>query len=105
MPILSSTLVKAGDGLVACYTCPENKIATVNVNACNVSGSETSVNIAVTNGEAPLSQHMLEYLMPLPGEGGAMERTVLPLAAGQKVFAQTSAGNVAVTIYGFEESF
>lgn len=82
------------------YTVPAGKIATVNISACNSSGTAADLTLAIGTGASPAAGDYIKFASAI---GGEFERTGLVLAAGEKVFALSTASNVSIRVHGFEE--
>ena len=90
------------------YAVPATKIASITVNAVNLSGVNASIDIAIsassTSGGIALTEY-IEFSGLLNNLGSVIERTGLVTDAtnGKYVWVRASSANVAFQVYGYEE--
>jgi hypothetical protein len=92
----------AATTLTTLYTVPVGKTASFSVNFCNRNQSGVVVRLALSTTATPTAADWLMYEVLIDGNG-ALERTGLVLDAAKLVVVYSSAANVSVTAYGFEE--
>ncbi len=84
------------------YTVPAAKIATFSVNIVNRNTTPVTIRVALAASATPAASEYIEYETPLLGYG-VLERTGLLLDATKQLVAYSSAANVSINVYGFEE--
>lgn len=84
------------------YTVPLNKTASINVNICNRNSTAVRIRLALSAADTPVASEWLEYDYLLPGNQ-TIERTCVIANAGDRVVSYSTATNVSVNVYGFEE--
>ena len=83
------------------YTCPTEREAVVNLMVSNNGSSESVVTVSPsTQSTAPSSS---ESIVRAVGAGDLLEITAISLSAGQKIFIQSSTGDVTFNCWGLEE--
>lgn len=83
------------------YTVPAGNLATVNVYFCNRTGAAIRVRLAVRSG-AIANADYLEFDSEVPANG-VLERTKIPLDAGEIITVRANATGISAQVRGFEE--
>lgn len=84
------------------YTVPSGKLATFSVNVVNRGSAAVSFRLAIAATGTPTTEEWIEFGAAIPANG-VLERTGLVAQAGERVVAFTSAADVSVNVYGYEE--
>ncbi len=84
------------------YTVPSAKVATFTVNVVNRAATSTLVRLAIASTSTPGNSEWIEYDALLSGNQ-VLERTGLVASAAENLVAYSSAANVSVNVYGYEE--
>lgn len=85
----------------AIYTCPTLKVATVNVNIVNRNTRSVTIRLAI-GAASPEATDWIEYDATIPANG-VLERSGLVMSGDEVLVAYSSATNVTVRAFGFEE--
>lgn len=78
--------------------------ATVSLFLCNLGSVDAKVRIAITQAANPAPEDHIEYDAVIPASGGTLERTCIPVSAGDKVMVYSDMATVAVRVAGLEQS-
>ena len=86
------------------YTAPAGRKATVTVSFSNRSATDTTVRLAMADGNLATlaNEDYLEYDAPLPGNG-TLERDRITVAAGHTLIVRAAAATVSAMAFGIEE--
>lgn len=90
------------------YTVPTGKVASISINAVNLSGVNAGIDIVIsassTSGGIATTEY-IEFSGLLNNVGSVIERTGLVTDAtnGKYVWVRASSANVAFQVYGYEE--
>lgn len=83
------------------YTVPAGNLAVVNVYFCNRTAAPIQVRLAVRSG-ALANADYLEFDAEVPARG-VLERTKIPVEAGEIITVRASATGISAQVRGFEE--
>lgn len=89
----------------AIYTVPPGRKATVTLNVCNRSSTDTTFRVAMIDATSVASvanEDYLDYDAPLPGNG-SVERDRITLTAGHMLMARAGAATASAVAWGVEE--
>ena len=84
------------------YTVPSAKTASLSVNFCNRNQTSVTVRLAVGTNATPASADWVMYDVVIAGNG-SLERSGIVLDASKLVVVYSSAANVSVQAYGYED--
>lgn len=84
------------------YTVPAARVATVNVNLCNIGSAAATVRLAIRTGALTNADYIEHSVVLQPGE--VLERTSIAMSAGEILVAHASTADVAVRAHGFVEA-
>lgn len=100
---LGKSMSSNGNNVVV-YTAPANAdFVTATINLCNLGAVDSMVRIAVAPGNTPSPQDYIEYGATIPGNGGILERTCLPVSANERVIVYADSPNIAIRVSGLEK--
>lgn len=99
MAILAAVDITTVNTDTLIYTVPNDRVATVQINACNRSDQIAEVSIAMTPGIAPAAAHWIEFAHPLDPRC-PLERTPQRMGAGERIYAKSSRTGVNFVITG-----
>lgn len=85
------------------YTCNEPiKYTSCTVYIVNRAGTDTTIDLAISEDDTVLADEYLEYQQVLVGQG-SMERTGLVLGNnGQRIMVRSTNSSTSVNVYGIE---
>lgn len=84
------------------YTVPAGKTASFTVNFQNRAITSVWVRLAISASASPTAAEYVLYDV-LVGQYGTLEKTGLVASEGKNIVVYSSAANVSVNVYGFEE--
>jgi hypothetical protein len=85
------------------YSCPNNALATIVVNATNRSSSPIKINLAITDNDlTPQAEDYFEYQLELCANG-SYERGGIVLAERQKIIAWANDVGISAQVWGWLE--
>jgi hypothetical protein len=84
------------------YTVPSAKTAALSVNFCNRNETSVTVRLAVGTSATPAAADWMLYDVVIAGDG-SLERSGIVLDASKLVVVYSSAANVSVQAYGYED--
>lgn len=87
------------------YTVPASGVqfATASIMLCNKATTDATVSVAVTTLATPGDADFIEYNAIIPASGGVLERTCIPVSAGETITVISNKTLVAVQVRGLEE--
>jgi hypothetical protein len=91
---------------VTVYTVPTAGVdfATISVFMVNTGPAAANVRFAIsTEAATPLPQDYIEHGAIIPANGGVLERTCIPVSAGDKVMVFSDVATVAIRVAGLEQ--
>lgn len=92
----------AATTLTTIYTCGVGKVGTCNVSICNRNATAVTVRLAIAAAATPAASEWLEYDAAIAANS-VLERSGVVLQANELIVAYSSATNVNVQVYGFED--
>ena len=92
----------AATTLTTIYTVTAGKVGTCNVSICNRNSSAVTVRLAIAAAATPTASEWLEYDTSIAGNS-TLERSGVVAQSTEKIVAYSSATNVNVQVYGFED--
>jgi len=109
------TMMTVANQYVNPYSVPTGAVsyATISINVVNTNASATrNIKIAIGDsttttsniGDAANQKFFIEYNTQLSANGGVLERTCIPVSAGDKVFVSSEGSDVAVRVFGLEQT-
>jgi hypothetical protein len=105
--MLNSIVAKvssAPNAEVVVYEVPATKVlANVSVIIANMDSVAAPVKLGVTNAGTLSDVDLLEDGVTLSPRNGALRRTNVIMAPGEKMIVQSTSGNLAVRVYGLEQ--
>lgn len=96
----SANLVAATNTTLRTITAAKD--ASFSVNFCNRNSTSVSIRLAIAAIDTPTNAEYILYDVIVAGDG-SLERTGLIATAGKKIVVYSSAADVSVQAYGYEE--
>lgn len=96
-----AAVMSAANNPVLTYTVPADTVTTATIAAVNTGNTAASVKIYICTSTSPNIADAIEYgaiIQP----GGVLERSCMPLGAGERIIIEASTSDVAIRIAGFE---
>ena len=116
------TVMTTGGAYVSAYSASTGiNYATISINLVNTDGGiQANVRVAIVSGTDAIAlaaspstllsspgdykKYHIEYGAVIAANGGVLERTCIPVSAGDKVFVWSDVGTVAVRVFGLEQA-
>ncbi len=96
-----AAVMSAANNPVLTYTVPADTVTTATIAVVNTGIDVATVKIYITLGSNPSPTDAIEFgAMIQPG--GVLERSCMPLGAGERIIVEATTSDVAIRIAGFE---
>lgn len=84
------------------FTVASNKTSTFNISICNRNSETVFVNVALSDTATPADADYIEFNTAIDSNS-VLERTGIVLDGDKKLIVKSTAANVSVVVFGFEE--
>ena len=102
--LLAKSVSVANTDVIA-YTVPAGKqFANVSLVLVNTGGSPSSIEVAISEADVPVTADYIEKGTQLAANGGSLRRTNLIMSAGEKIIVKAGMGTVGIRIFGLEQA-
>ncbi len=96
-----AAVMTAANNPVLAYTVPADTVTTATIAAVNTGTEAATVKMYITTGSTPTVTDAIEYGAVIQ-PGGVLERSCMPLGAGERIIVEASSSSIAVRVAGFE---
>ena len=96
-----AAIMSVANSQVAVYVVPQETVTTATIAVVNTGTEAATVKIYITVGSTPTQADAIEYNAVIQA-GGVLERSCMPLGAGEKIIVEANSSNLAVRVAGFE---
>ena len=96
-----AAVMTAANNPVLAYTVPADTVTTATIAAVNTGNTPAAVKIYITTAASPGPSDAIEYGAVIQ-PGGVLERSCMPLGAGERIIVEATTSDVAIRIAGFE---
>lgn len=83
------------------YTVPADTVTTATIAAVNTGNTAATVKMYITTASSPGPADAIEFGAVIQ-PGGVLERSCMPLGAGERLIVEASTSSVAIRVAGFE---